>query len=53
MSAIMKRPSLPRFIFELWPDVPVLAAALLLYPLLAAAGGGTIAIVYAQKEVRA
>ena len=37
----------------LWPDVPVLAAALLLYPLLAAAGRGTIATVYAQKEVRA
>lgn len=36
----------------LWPDYPILAAALMLYPLLAAAGGGTIAVVYAQKEVR-
>lgn len=36
----------------LWPDLPVLAAALILYPLVAAAGGGTLAVVYAQKEVR-
>ena len=36
----------------LWPDLPVLAAALILYPLPAAAGGGTLAVVYAQKEVR-
>ncbi len=36
----------------LWPDLPVLAAVLILYPLPAAAGGGTLAVVYAQKEVR-
>ena len=36
----------------LWPDLPILAITLLLYPLLAAAGGGAIAVVYAQKEVR-
>lgn len=36
----------------LWPDLPIFAASLILYPLLAAAGGGTLAVVYAQKEVR-
>lgn len=36
----------------LWPDLPILAAALILYPLPAAAGGGALAVVYAQKEVR-
>ena len=36
----------------LWPDLPVLAAVLILSPLPAAAGGGTLAVVYAQKEVR-